>query len=344
MKNDSRLLFSAMCTAMATTYGVGSVEHSFAATPAVEQKLMDKIVESAAFLQRINVIGVEQLTGEKILGSVSGLLGKRTDTDNNDRQTSDPLGLSANGYVCAKTEYDVHIKYGTIDSWAKFPDFNDRFMRYVRTAIAHARMKHGFYGTQAAAVTNPGANPNGEDVNKGWLQILRDFNGGAQFLTQGDTAGEIRLGANGDYVNLDAMVHDTLQMIGDAHREADDLVAIIGRDLLATDKAQLYKAQGTTPTEKERVELASVTRTYGGLPSYQVPFFPARGLLITSFDNLSLYYQEGAVRQQITDNAKRDRIEHFNTMNEAYVLEDEEKAAGIEFANVKLPDGLGGWA
>ncbi|WP_226648152.1 phage major capsid protein, P2 family [Microbulbifer variabilis] len=344
MRNDTRQKYSAMIERMAKTYGIQNVEKSFAATPSIEQRLMDKIVESSAFLQRINVIGVDELKGEKILGSVNGMVGKRTNTTSNDRQTVDPLGLDAFGYECVKTEYDVHILYQTLDAWAKFSDFNDRFMKYVRKAIAHARIKHGFYGAQAAAETNSNANPNGEDVNVGWFQHLRNYNASAQMLKEGETAGKIRIGAGGDYVNLDALVHDVLQLVADPFRDGDDLVAVIGRDLLAQDKSQLYISQGQKPSEKERVENSAVTRTYGGLPSHSLPFFPARGLLITSWDNLSLYYQNGAVRQKIEDNSKRDRVEHYNTMNEAYVVETLDKAAAIEFKNVELPDGQGGWA
>lgn len=345
MDQKTRLKFNAMCAAMAESYGVTSVDKTFAATPAVEQTLMDKIVMSSAFLQRINVIGVDELKAENILGSVSGVLGKRTDTSAGDRQTSSVLNLDALPYECVKTEYDVHIGYATLDAWAKFSDFNDRFLKYVRHAIALARIKHGFYGTSAAAVTNPGVNVNGEDVNKGWLQALRDYNAGAQMFTQGGTASQIRLGAGDgaanltDYVNLDALVFDVLQLVGEAHRDGGDLVAMMGRELLAFDKTQLYTAQGDKPTEKERIEANAVTRTYGGLPTFTVPNMPARGLIITSWDNLSLYYQNGKVRQKIEDNAKRDRVEHYNTINEAYVVEDPEKAAAIEFANVKIWDG-----
>lgn len=339
MNTSSRLKFNALCAAMAASYGVPSVDKTFAATPSVEQTLMDKIVLSSDFLQRINVVGVDELKGEKILGSVSGILGKRTNTTTGDRQTISALNLDANGYECIKTEYDVHINYNTIDAWAKFPDFNDRFLAYVRRAIALSRIKVGFNGAAAAAVTNAVANPNGEDVNKGWFQHLRDYNESAQMLAEGGTADQIRIGGAGDFANLDALVFDVLQMVGEEHRDGGDLVALMGRELLAFDKTQLYAAQGSTPTEKERIETNAVTRTYGGLPSFSVPYMPARGLLITSWDNLSLYYQNGAVRQKIDDNAKRDRVEHYNTLNEAYVIEDLEKAAGIEFANVKLWNG-----
>lgn len=339
MKNQTREKFEQMTGNIAKNYGVKSVEKHFAATPSVEQKLNDKIVETSDVLQRINVIGVDELKGEKILGSASGVIGKRTNTAVGDRQTTNVLGLDTQGYECVKTEFDVHIPYATIDAWAKFPDLYKKYQEYVRQCIANARVRTGFYGTSVAAVTNAGTNPNGEDVNKGWIQKLREYNAGAQVLVQGGTANQIRVGGAGDFANLDALVFDVLQMIGAPHREGTDLVALMGRDLLAYDKTQLYVAQGNKPTEKERIEAGAVTRTYGGLPSYLVGFLPARGLIVTSWNNLSLYFQTGSVRQKIEDNAKRDRIEHYTSINDAYVVEDEEKAASIEFANVRLWNG-----
>lgn len=339
MKQITRNKLDSMFDNIAKTYGVKSVGNHFAATPTIEQKLMDAITLNSDFLQRINVLGVDEMEGEKVIGSAAPNPGKRTNTDDNDRQTSNPLNLDSKGYKVQKTEHDIHIKYPTLDAWAKFPDFYTRFTHYVRKSIAHGRIKTGFYGESIAAETDIATNPNGEDVNKGWIQLLREYNGGAQLFDEGGTAGEIRVGGAGDFTNLDALVFSMLQLIDEPYRDGGDLVAILGRDLLAYDKTQLYIAQGDKPTEKERVETAAVTRTYGGLPSYSVPYFPSRGLLITSWDNLSIYYQEGSVRQKIEDNAKRDRVEHYNTINECYVFEDEKKAAAIEFKNLKLWDG-----
>lgn len=340
MNNETRLLFDKFMADMARTYGIKSVRNTFAATPSVEQRLVDKVTLASDFLQKINVILVNDQEGQKVIGGVAGLIGKRTNTATNDRATADVLNLDNQPYRCEKTEYDVHIKYATLDAWAKFPDFNDRFLNYVRHAIALARIRIGFNGTSVAAASNGTTYPNGEDVNKGWFQKLREYNSGAQMLDEGGTTGQIRVGGTtGDYSNLDALVYDILQMVEEPYRNGGDLVAIVGQDLLAYDKTQLYISQGNTPTEKERLESNAVVRTYGGLPAVSVPLFPARGLLITSYDNLSVYLQSGSIRQKIEDNAKRDRIDHYNSMNEAFVVEDEGKAAGIEFANVRLWNG-----
>ncbi|MGJ0639192.1 P2 family phage major capsid protein, partial [Xenorhabdus bovienii] len=53
-------------------------------------------------------------------------------------------------------------------------------------------------------------------------------------------------------------------------------------------------------------------------------------LLISRLDNLSVYYQEGTRRRSVLDNPKRDRIENYESVNEAYVVEDYRGVALIE--------------
>jgi len=334
-----KMLFTAMLTVMASSYGVASVSEYFDPLPTVTQKLQDKIVEQDTFLQKINVMPVDEIKGEKVLGSANVLLGKRTNTDSNDRVPQSVLALGSQTYELFPTEFDVFIKYATIDSWAKFPDFQERYAKWVRKAIAMARVRTGWYGTSAAAVTNSGTSPNGEDVNVGWFQKMRAYNSGAQWFLEGGTTDEIRIGAGGDFENLDAAVHACLMMIDPIHREAGDLVAFVGIDLLSNEKERLYNAQGQTPTEKEKIANEKVTKTYGGLPVDTPSGFPARGIFISSYANLSLYYQITGWRRKIEDNAKRNRVEDFNSSNEGYVVENEEAAAGFEFANVKIKDG-----
>ncbi|UUA73086.1 phage major capsid protein, P2 family [Cellvibrio sp. QJXJ] len=339
MNEVSKKKYLAFCIAMATTFGVASVTEQFNVTPTVAQTLQDKIVEEDSFLQKINIFPVDELKGEKVLGAVAGVVGKRTDTDNDDREPQEVLALGSKDYELFPTEFDTYIKYKTVDTWAKFPNFQDRYVGYVRKAIAMARVRTGWYGTSAAAVTNKVTNPNGEDVNKGWFQLMREYDSGSQWMLQGATAGEIRIGEGGDYPNLDAAVHDCRQMLEPIFRERGDLVAFIGSDLLAADKAALYAAQGSTPSEKERLANEKVTKTYGGLPIATPSGFPSRGLFITTYDNLSWYYQDTSVRRQVVDNPKRNRVEDYTSVNDGYVVENEELAAGFEFKNIKIKEG-----
>ena len=68
----------------------------------------------------------------------------------------------------------------------------------------------------------------------------------------------------------------------------------------------------------------------------RAPFFPDNAILITRFDNLSIYFQEGARRRRVEDVPKRDRIENYESSNDAYVIEDLGLAALVE--NIELKD------
>ncbi|WP_236181531.1 phage major capsid protein, P2 family [Pseudomonas sputi] len=326
-------MYAEMQLAIAETYGVELASKMFSVEPSIAQELNDAITAKSDFLQRINVIPVTEIKGEKVFIGVSGPVTGRTNTKTTDRVAKDASALDNSTYELSSTESDVGLPYAKIDAWAKFPDFHQRYSAAVQKQIALDRIMVGFHGEKAAAQTDIEAFPMLQDVNKGWLQQLRE-QAPQQVLKEGKTPGKVTLGPGGDYENLDALVHDTKQMVDERLRDAGDLVAIIGSDLLAADKAKLYAKQGDTPTEKERIEDAQVIATYGGLPSFSLPFFPVNAVLVTSWDNLSIYFQDSSWRKQTVDNPKRSRVEDYNSRNEGYVIEQLEKIALTE--NVEL--------
>jgi len=325
--------YAALQEAIAETYGIERASKTFSVEPSIAQELNDSITAKADFLERINVVPVSEIKGEKVFIGVNGPVTGRTNTKTTDREAKDASALENTTYELSDTQSDVGLPYAKIDAWAKFPDFQDRYSGAVQKRIAQDRIVIGFHGTHAATQTDLAANPKLQDVNKGWLQQLRD-QAPQQVLKEGAAAGKVTLGAGGDYANLDALVHDTKQMVDEILREDGDLVAIIGSDLLAADKAKLYTKQGDTPTEKERIENLQVIATYGGLPSFSVPNFPVNAVLVTSWDNLSIYFQDSSWRKQAVDNPKRSRVEDYNSRNEGYVIEQLEKIALTE--NVEL--------
>lgn len=336
LSNAARLKFSALAVAIAATYGVQSAREEFNVTPSLAQTLNEKITHSSSFLQRINVIPVSEIKGQKVMLGLTGPVTGRTNTNNADRVPRNAASLDGQGYELFETHSDVALKFATIDAWAKFPNFPQRYAAAVQKQIGLDRIMIGWNGTSVAATSDPVANPLLQDVNKGWLQIARE-QAPEQVLTEGSkVAGKIQIGATGDYANLDALVHDVSLMIEEEHRDGGDLIAIIGRDLLAHDKAKLYAKQGDTPTEKERVEMAQVVATYGGLPAYTCPFFPGKGVVVTSFDNLSIYFQDSSWRRHIKENPNRSQTEDFNARNEGYVIEQLGKFAAIEAAAVEF--------
>lgn len=327
-------MFADLQVVLAETYGVTLVTKQFSVDPSIAQELNEAITAKADFLELINVVPVTEIKGEKVFLGTNGPVTGRTNTKKNDREAKDASGLTNDQYELFSTESDVGLPYAKIDAWAKFPDFHQRYSAAVQRQIALDRIMVGFHGTHAAEQTDLNLFPMLQDVNKGWLQQLRE-QAPHQVLKEGVAgSGKVTLGESGDYANLDALVLDTMQLVDERVRGGGDLIAIIGSDLLAADKAKLYSKQAGTPTEKERIELAQVISTYGSLAAYSVPHFPVNAVLVTSFDNLSIYYQDSSWRKQSVDNPKRSRVEDYNSRNEGYVIEQLEKAGFIE--NVEL--------
>lgn len=334
MRNETRAVYSAYLAQQAKLNNVASASDKFNVTPSIQQKLETKIQESSEFLKSINIVPVHEMKGEKLGLGVTGPIASRTDTSGaGERKTADVTALDANGYECYQTNYDTHIRYNTLDSWAKFQDFQTRVRDVVLKRCALDRMMIGFNGASAAATTDRGAYPLLQDVNIGWLQSLR-AKAAAQVLKEGAAAGKVTVGAAGDYKNLDALVYDAAKtLLAPWYQEDPSIVAIVGRDLMH-DKLFPLVADPTAPTEQLAADIVRSQRRLGGLPALALPFFPAGKVLITRLDNLSIYYQDGARRRAVMENPKKDRVEHYESSNDAFVVEDFGLACMVE--NIEL--------
>ncbi len=340
MNDKTRKLYSQMCLDMCETYSVATVENKFAVVPEVEQKLQDAIVEQATFLQKINVLSVTAQKGQNLLGSASGPASGRTDTsaDGKERSPKELLSLDALSYECHKTNSDLALKYDTMDAWAHIGDLDVRYPKWMQQRIAADRITIGWHGETVAADTNLTTYPLMQDVNKGWFQVMREKKP-ENVISSGAVVDQVRIGAGGDFVNLDHAVSDLLS--GIPEHLHDGLVAYVGTELVGMEKSALYKAIGSTPTEKN--EATESLKSFGGLP-YETPsFFPARGIMITSPDNLSIYVQTGTWRRNLVEEPKKDQVADYNSRNEAYVVENPNKCICVEFKNVRVSDGAGGW-
>ncbi|MGL1932189.1 MAG: phage major capsid protein, P2 family [Desulfotalea sp.] len=341
MEKQTQKRYSALRAKLAKTFGVQDVTQQFTAEPAPEQRMSDKIVEQSTFLPKINVIPVTHQSGNNILGSAKTRVSGRTNTSTDGVRTPRSLvGLTPVKYNCVKTNSDVYVSYELMDAWAHLTDFSARYANYLYGAIANDREIIGWFGEEVAEDTDLAANPNLEDVNKGWMQKVREGLP-ANILTEGAISGELRIGPGGDFVNLDEAISDLVEGIPQYLRAG--LVALVGSDLVGREKSALYKAIANKPTEKN--EATESLKSFGGLP-YETPSnFPARGIVITSFDNLSIYLQRGTWRRNLKDTPEKDRTEDYNSRNEDYVVECLEKFIAVEFKNVKLPTAAGdAWA
>lgn len=322
MRKETRLAFNAYKKAIAQLNGTLDVSEKFAIEPSIQQKLETRIQESSDFLSRINNIGVKDQSGEKLGLGIGSPIASTTDTTQADRVPTDPTTLDGTGYFCTQTNFDTLIKFSKLDAWAKFPDFQTRIRDLILKRQALDIMTIGFNGISRAATSNRATNPLLQDVNIGWLQKYREH--AAQRVMHEVAAGsnQVKIGATGDYKNLDALVMDAVNNLIDPwHQEDTELVVLVGRDLLADKYFPLVNTT-QAPSEQIAADMIISQKRIGGLQAVRVPFFPAGTMMVNRLDNLSRYYQEGARRRTIVDNAKRDQIENYESSNDAYVVED----------------------
>lgn len=335
MRNETRLVYNALLSQIARLNGVAEVGKQFNVAPTIQQRLESKMQESSDFLGKINMTPVVEAQGAKLGLGVSGPVASRTNTDNADRQTRDVSTLDSKGYQCVQTNFDTHLKYQKLDAWAKFRDFQTRVALAILRRQALDRIMIGFNGTSVAATTNRAQNPLLQDVNKGWLQYLRE-NADHRIMDSGKTANKVIVGADAgaDFKSLDGLVMDAAYSLLDPwHRQATDLVAIVGSDLLHDKLFPLVDRQ-TAPTEKLAADIVVSQARLGGKQAAAVPFMRPNSVLITSLDNLSIYYQEGARRRHLKEAPERNRIETYESSNDAFVVEDLGKCALVE--NIEL--------
>lgn len=321
MRFTTRQKYTAAMVQLASINGVTTVSEKFAVEPSVQQKLEEKIQLSSAFLQKINIFLVNEQSGSAVGLGISRPIASRTNTDTTDRQATDPTAMDERSYFCRKTDFDTAIKYQKLDQWAKFPDFYARFSGQIQKRQGLDRIMIGFNGTSIATTTNITANPKLQDVNKGWLQKMREENP-ARVMSSGKVVGKITIGATGDYHNVDALVMSmTDELIDEVHRDNPDLVVLCNRKTLADKYFPLVNKEQEN-TEKLAADIIISQKRMGNLPVAAVPFFPEDAILVTTFDNLSIYVQEGARRRTVIDNPKRDQIENYESSNEDYYIED----------------------
>ena len=339
MNKNTRTQFKAYIAGVAADNNIDvemlSAGQQFTVEPTVQQKLENAVLESSDFLKRINIVPVDELKGEALQLGVSGTIASRTDTDTKERETANISKLTGNTYECAQTNYDSHLKYPTLDAWAKFPDFAARIGKLKAERIALDRIMIGFNGESAEKTTDRSAHPLLQDVNKGWLKLIEERAPQRVMKEEQSGSGKIEIGADKTYKTLDALVYSLKEdMIPDQFRNDSQLVAIMGSDLLADKYFPLYNQ--AKPTEQAAGSIVASSKRVGGLQAVSAPFVPKGTVLITSLDNLSIYVQEGAMRRTITDAPRRDRVEDYLSSNEAYVVENYEAVALAR--NIKIVD------
>lgn len=338
MRNETRFKFNKYVERVAHLNGVSDTSKSFSVDPAVQQTMEQKIQESSAFLQSINMPLVVDQIGEKIGIGVAGPAASRTDTTTKPRKTRDITAMDQNGYVCVKTNFDTHLKYAKLDAWARHKAFQNMVRDAVLKRQGLDRIMVGWNGTHMAADTNLEQYPNLEDVNVGWLQKMRE-RAPERVIRQGAAEGsKVRIGKGGDYANIDAAVFDLATALQPWFQKDAELVAICGRGLLHEKYFPLINDHDA-PTEKAAADIIMSQKRVGTVPAVTVPYFPDGTVFLTRLDNLSIYVQEGSRRRYIKEAPDWDRVEFYESSNEDYAIED--YGCGALLENVQMLDADG---
>lgn len=343
MRNETRELFHDYLDNLAELNSVRDAREQFTVDPSIQQVLIDRKQEDASsFLGRVNLRSVPELIGE-VLGLDVGLpIAGRTDTSGNgERATTDPSGLSAHDFRLYQTDYDTHLTYAKLDQWAKFADFEQRIANLIISSQRRAHVMIGFNGTSAATTTNRTTNPKLQDVNKGWLQNLREDRP-EQVMTESSVGtGKVTYGPGGDYATLDALVWDVINELLPPWAQDDTLLtAFVSRDLLK-DKYFPLINKDRDPTEQLARDTIMASKRLGGLPAERPYAFPTGKIFISSHENLSIYEQEGKRRRTVIDNPKKNRWEDYQSSNDAYPIEDYDFSClieNIEYVGPEEPD------
>ncbi|WP_312414072.1 phage major capsid protein, P2 family [Pseudescherichia sp.] len=337
MKTKTRFAFNAYLQQLATLnkIDVKDIGSKYTAEASVAQTLETKIQESSAFLTRINVVPVDEQSGERLGLGIGATVAGTTDTTKKEREPTDPTYIDGEGYKCTQTNFDTALGYEKLDLWAKFQDFQIRIRDAIIKRQALDRIMIGFNGERREKTSDRLTYPLLQDVNIGWLEKIRR-EAPVRVLSRivgsdGTVISQtVRIGKGGDFKNLDALVMGAVsEKIEPWYQDDTELVVICGRSLMA-DKYFPIVNRDQPNSEALAADLIISQKRIGGLPAVQAPFFPANAILITRLDNLSIYWQDGTRRRAVIDNPKRDRIENFESVNEAYVVEDYDCVALIE--------------
>ncbi|MDU5880412.1 MAG: phage major capsid protein, P2 family, partial [Serratia marcescens] len=309
----------------------------FAVDPTVQQKLEAAAQESDSFLSKINVFGVTQQIGQKVLIGSKGPLAGVNNSTTTRRNPADNSKMEPYDYMCRKVNYDYGIGYEQLDAWAHQPNFQPLISSAMARQMSLDRIMIGFNGTSYADPSNRAANPLLQDCGIGFLEKIRKEapHRVISNITVTSRDEDNKIITKGTYGNVSAAVYDAKNSLMDEwHKRNPDNVVILAGDLLTTSNFPAINAMSQTNPNTEMLagQLIVAQERVGNMPTFIAPFFPVNGILITPFKNLSIYYQRGGLRRTIKEEPEYNRVATYQSSNDDFVVED--------YGNVAFIDGI----
>ncbi|PHM64450.1 major capsid protein [Xenorhabdus stockiae] len=330
LNQRARAFLQKYTAGLAESYGVEIEDTSryFSLTDPKETALRTALLESVDFLNMITCADVDQLSGQVVSVGNPGLFTGRKKSGRFIRDT----GVDGNEYKLRETDSGAALRWDLLSVWANSGNENEFFQRmqaFINESFALDMLRIGFNGQSAADTTDPEANPNGEDVNIGWHQIAKKWNGGSQVVTT-----PVTLDEHGDHKSLDSMASDLIntcipqQFIHDPR-----LVVLVGADLVAAEQYRLYQA-ADRPTEKIAAQMLG--SSIAGRPAMVPPFMPGKRMVVTMLPNLQILTQRNTRQRKAEFADDRKQFENKYLRNEGYALETPELYAAYDEAAVTI--------
>lgn len=305
----------------------GEEKNYFALSDPKETQLRDALLESSDFLNWITVADVDQLSGQVVSVGASGLHTGRIAEGRFRRN----IGVSGNEYKLVETDSCAALRWDLLSVWANAgsdEEFFQRVQSFTNQAFALDMLRIGFNGKSIAADTNYKENPNGEDVNIGWHEIVRKI-AKSQIMTDAVT-----LDQGGDYKSLDAMASDLINAkIPQEYRNDPRLVVLVGADLVAAEQYRLYQA-ADRPSEKIAAQM--LQDSIAGRQAIIPPFMPGKRMVVTTLSNLHIYTQRNTRQRKAEFVEDRKAYENKYLRNEGYAVEYPELYAAIDESAVTI--------
>lgn len=314
---------------LSKSYGVEAVNKQFNITGPQETKLKAALLESVEFLSLITTMEVDQIKGQVVkVGNFSIATGRKGGA-----RFVSSQDVSGHTYELTETDSCSALTWALLSVWANSGTQN-QFMQLMNKnatqRFALDMLRVGFNGTSIAADSDPVANPLGEDVNKGWHQIVKE-KAATQIVTDPiyfDVDGA------GDYKTLDAIATELKNtLIHPALRNDPRLVVLVGSDLTAAAQTHMMNA-ADKPSEK--VAAQQMDKSIGGMRAYTPPFFPGKRIVVTMLHNLHIYTQRGTKQRKSENVEDRKQYEDKYWRNEGYAVEEFEAYAAIDESAVTI--------
>ncbi|OHX15704.1 hypothetical protein BI343_17170 [Chromobacterium amazonense] len=289
--------------------------------PQAAQARIQALKAKSRLLSAINVLGVPEIKGRSQNFDIAGTLAATVDTNRHPRQPAQQTWRPAQ-YVCQQTNFDAAFDYATLDAWMNETQdqalFEARARQTLDRRILLDRVMIGFRGLMRAQDSDREQNPQLQDVNIGWLQQIREQAPKACLE-------RVRVGEGQRFRSLHRLVrHAVNNLLAPAWRDDPLLVALVGADLLPD--AVCEPSGQAEPWD----DLVFHKQRLGGLQAATAAFFPGDSILITRLDNLSLYFNQHAMRYRYQEEPSINSVLFFHSSADAYVIENLAACALIE--------------